>query len=156
MLFLVADGLCCGGGDGAQAGIGGRCLVHLLGSGDEPVQCLSFRNGFRRVVSDRRIDFDSNAAVYSTSPVAHGAEDVASPTDVMADHRTGGFLRRDASQPEVLDLAGVVRAVCQRLLENGGIGGDPDDVAVAHKSGESSTPKPPAVEAVQPDGYAVI
>src|SRR4051794_18335971 len=121
MLFLVADGLCCGGGDGAQAGIGGRCLVHLLGSGDEPVQCLSFRNGFRRVVSDRRIDFDSNAAVYSTSPVAHGAEDVASPTDVMADHRTGGFLRRDASRPEVLDLAGVVRAVCQRLLEMVGL-----------------------------------
>jgi len=37
-----------------------------------------------------------------------------------------------------------------------GIGGDPDDVAVAHESGESVTAPSLVVAAVPPDGYAVI
>src|SRR3954468_6420661 len=55
-----------------------------------------------------------------------------------------------------MDLTVVLRAVCQCLLEDRGIGGDPDDVAVAHQSGQSATAEPFAVQAGHPDGYAVI
>jgi hypothetical protein len=127
-----------------------------LGRAISQCHAPGFRHGLIRVVSDRRIDFDRNVTVYSTSAVVYGAKDVASPAHVIADHRTSGFLGGDTSQRQVMDLAVVLRAACQRPLEDRGIGGDPDDVAIAHESGESATAQPFAVEAVQPDGYAVI
>jgi hypothetical protein len=52
------------------------------------------------------------------------------------------------------DLAVVLRAVCQGLLEDRGIGGDPDDVAFTHKGGESAPGEPFADE--QATGTVVL
>ena len=125
-----------------------------VGAIDRAPQPARLAQAARGVVREGRRDLDAHVAVRPARALEHRQEDVGGRLNVLDDQRVDDGLRRAAAGGERRQRGVVLRALRDRLLEDGRIGGEADDVAVADHAREGAGAQQPTVDVVVPGRLA--
>src|SRR5580700_2253827 len=103
---------------------------------NEPPQSARLGRGSSRVLSDARIHLYRHPPVPPIRARCGGLEHIAGAPDIPGGKESHSLADRRPSQCEVMHLLLIARAGPNRLGENRGVGGDPDDPTVRGQLGQ--------------------
>jgi hypothetical protein len=84
-------------------------------------------------------DFQANIAVLAFRLIVYRAQNVARVADIRCDQLFVDFGRGASSRGKARDVAVILAAASDRLLEYRGVGGDPPQILVSHSVGKLAT-----------------
>ena len=146
-----ADALGEAPGDRGQSLAGGGDLDEQVGPVDHPPQQPGLGDGAVGVVGQVRVDLDGHAAVAPVAVLVDRCEQVADRADVVGGQQPHGLGDRNVEGGQVVQLLGVDLAARDGLVEDGGVGGDADDVLVADQGAQRARHEPAPAHVVEPD-----
>jgi hypothetical protein len=114
------------GGDGRQAGLGGRDLDKQVRPVDDFPQLDGLRDRLVGLVGQPRVDLDGHPAVDSVGGLPLRLQHVARGPHVVGSDSADGGVHVGTARGQLGDLSIVGIAVGERLLEDGRVGGHTD------------------------------
>ncbi len=134
-----------------------RNLDHDVGAIGTLEEVASLGDGLLRVVGGGGGNFQADVAVHVVCAVVDGPKDVGGALDVFDGERLENLLAvRDPLAHQLLHGVVVVAAAVNRLLEDGGIGGDADDRIFIEQTLEVAGDDQPAANVIVPDALSKL